>query len=466
LVAESNAVVLGAISGGKNGGTSVNVGIGTSTPSHLLEVDAAASFAQIAMVSSGTDAAISVNNKASGGREYWIDSGSGGAGIGAGNFAIWDNTAGAVRIVVNQSGLVGIGTKTPAYTLDVHGSGNFSNGVNGSSSAAGTNAVYGSNTSTSGSSYGVYGVTASDFGAGVVGVDSAGSAGGYGVYGQLGTVSSTGSLGGAVAGLWGDGGTGSANLGVGIFATTDNGYAGIIENNSSSGYSTLVVGALNSASFPFLAFNTPNKSSCNIDNNGNLNCTGSKNAVVPIDGGTHKVALSAIESPQNWFEDFGSARLTDGAAVVAIDPQFAQTVNTQTDYMVIPVPNGDCKGLYVTNKTPTSFEVRELGGGTSNIRFDYRIVVLRKDYENIRFADHTNDPDPSLMMLKRSQTGDSKAEPASGPTLPLPTELPHPAMPGSQPGRVTPVPPTARKPVKSPMLKVRAAAPPVAAQTK
>jgi hypothetical protein len=101
-----------------------------------------------------------------------------------------------------------------------------------------------------------------------------------------------------------------------------------------------------------------------------------------------------------WFEDFGSAQLSSGSAVVTIDPDFAQTVNTATNYMVIPVPNGDCKGLYVTNKTPTSFEVQELGGGASSIRFDYRIVVLRKKYENVRFADHTNDPVPSKMMEK------------------------------------------------------------------
>lgn len=146
---------------------------------------------------------------------------------------------------------------------------------------------------------------------------------------------------------------------------------------------------------------------------------GTKNAVVPIDGGARKVAMSAIESPMNRFEDFGSAQLSSGSAVVVIDPEFARTVNTTTDYMVIPVPNGDCKGLYVANKTLTSFEVRELGGGTSSIHFDYRIVVLRKNYENVRFADHTNDPDPTKMLRKRSQTGKTEAKPALAPIAAL-----------------------------------------------
>ena len=43
---------------------------------------------------------------------------------------------------------------------------------------------------------------------------------------------------------------------------------------------------------------------------------------------------------------------------------------------------------------PSSFAIHELGGGTSSVRFDYRIVALRKNFESIRLADHTNDPDP------------------------------------------------------------------------
>ena len=42
-------------------------------------------------------------------------------------------------------------------------------------------------------------------------------------------------------------------------------------------------------------------------------------------------------------------------------------------------PEDDCRGLCVRNKTTTSFEVRELQGGTSNVAFSYRIVARRKD---------------------------------------------------------------------------------------
>jgi hypothetical protein len=53
-------------------------------------------------------------------------------------------------------------------------------------------------------------------------------------------------------------------------------------------------------------------------------------------------------------------------------------------YHVYLTPLGDCNGLYVANKTATSFEVRELRGGTSDPAFDYRIVAIRKGYEGVR----------------------------------------------------------------------------------
>jgi hypothetical protein len=138
---------------------------------------------------------------------------------------------------------------------------------------------------------------------------------------------------------------------------------------------------------------------CDIDNSGDLHCTGVVSGVAKVDGGARTVAMSAIESPVNWVEDFGSARLVNGAAVVELDPTYIQTVNSSLNYKVFPAPNGDCKGLYVTNKTATSFEVRELGGGTSSVDFDYRITAVRKNYENVRFADHTQE----MQRLSRSR---------------------------------------------------------------
>jgi hypothetical protein len=90
--------------------------------------------------------------------------------------------------------------------------------------------------------------------------------------------------------------------------------------------------------------------------------------------------LYAMESPDVWLEDFGSGALVNGVAAIAIDSVFAETVDLD-EYHVFLTPLGDCNGLYVAAKTAASFEVRELGGGASNVSFDYRLVAHRLGYE-------------------------------------------------------------------------------------
>ena len=104
-------------------------------------------------------------------------------------------------------------------------------------------------------------------------------------------------------------------------------------------------------------------------------------------------ALYAVESPENWFEDFGTGQLTNGQAVITIEPIFAQTVNLTNDYHVFLTPLGDC-ALYVKEKSSTSFSVRAMGGQTCSIAFDYRIVAKRLGYEDVRLAEV--DPPPTV----------------------------------------------------------------------
>lgn len=112
---------------------------------------------------------------------------------------------------------------------------------------------------------------------------------------------------------------------------------------------------------------------------------GVKDAIVPFPDGTRRL-LHCMESPEHWFEDFGDARLKDGKASIKLDVDFAKVV-TPKDYRVFLTPEGDCEGLYVSSKKAKGFEVRELRGGTSSVRFSYRIVGRRKDIKgHKRFA--------------------------------------------------------------------------------
>lgn len=73
-------------------------------------------------------------------------------------------------------------------------------------------------------------------------------------------------------------------------------------------------------------------------------------------------------------------------------------MNTGTSYHVFLTPEGDCQGLNVKQKTPNSFEVYEVGGGKSNVAFDYRIVALPNGHEAVRLADVTKQFSPSRAL--------------------------------------------------------------------
>jgi hypothetical protein len=109
---------------------------------------------------------------------------------------------------------------------------------------------------------------------------------------------------------------------------------------------------------------------------------GVKNAMVAFPDGSQRV-LHCMESPEHWFEDFGAAKLKNGRAVVALDADFAKVIK-RGDYRVFVTPEGDCHGLYIRNRSAARFEVRELGGGKSNVAFSYRIVGRRKDIRRHR----------------------------------------------------------------------------------
>jgi hypothetical protein len=226
------------------------------------------------------------------------------------------------------------------------------------------------NRATTGAGVAVYGYSYSPTGTGVVG-QANGSSVTFGA--TTGVVTS---------GVNGDNG---GKGGVGVFGTADSGYAmygvnngsyvtGLFINQSSSKNASLEAGSLSQ--------------NCIIYNTGDLQCTGTKSAVVQLPD-QRWVRLYAVESPENWFEDFGSGQLASGRATIELDPTFAETVSAAGDYHVFLTPNGDSRGLYVTAKSATSFEVREQGGGASNVGFDYRIVAKRRGYEDVRLADVT-----------------------------------------------------------------------------
>jgi hypothetical protein len=266
--------------------------------------------------------------------------------------------------------------------------------------ASGSAAVYGIAQNSSGQTFGVqgYNFANTDFASGVSGVADGDQNRTFGVTGislspngtglwGLGQGQSVtgGGVGCCVVGVWGDT---SSNAGgaAGLVGTADDARAIFLQNNSPSGVPTAHIfqAASNQLALEAGGFG----GLCTIDSNGHQFCPHFA-VMAPVDNGQRQVALYAMESPQNWFEDFGSGQLAGGTAAVALDPTFAETVTGASDYHVFLAPEGDCKGLYVSRKSAAGFEVRELGGGRSNIAFSYRIVALRRGFENVRLEDMT-----------------------------------------------------------------------------
>jgi hypothetical protein len=190
-------------------------------------------------------------------------------------------------------------------------------------------------------------------------------------------------------GVWGDTSASSGGtVAGGVVGTADNNSAGYFANNSSS---SATIWANNSSGstglFKTFKASTP-AGICGIGD-GDLTCTGQMKTLATTGGGAHTVETYAMQSPENWMEDFGSGALQKGVAVVTIDAAFADTVTGDASYHVFITPNGDSKGLYVINKTANSFEVRESSGGTSSLSFDYRIVAKRRGFEAQRLTDVT-----------------------------------------------------------------------------
>jgi hypothetical protein len=214
--------------------------------------------------------------------------------------------------------------------------------------------------------------------------------------------------------------------GLGTPGVTLSSYAGSNANaayfQSNANAATLYIENDSSNTVPTLYSTGPN-GYCAINNDGSIVCSGSIGGS-NIMNDKRVLATYGVQSAENWYEDYGSGQLHSGSAQVSLDADFRQTVNTTVDYHVFLTPNGDCKGLYVANKTPGGFEVHELGGGATSVGFDYKIVAKRKGYEQLRLADITEKVQKQTEeRLKRQSASDHPASHATIPPIPQQTGL-------------------------------------------
>ncbi|MGB8261981.1 MAG: hypothetical protein WCE75_16595, partial [Terracidiphilus sp.] len=212
----------------------------------------------------------------------------------------------------------------------------------------------------------------------------------------------TGSRVGGPPALWGDSGS---SAGLALAATGGDTTAAVVMNNSAGSVALNVFnyssgGAIKS-NFSALAAGTPD-GICGVGGAGSLTCTGPVKSLVATSD-ARQVETYAVQSAENWMEDYGSGQLAAGRAAVRIDQAFAKVINAGVEYHVFLTPNGDCKGLYVDHKTAEGFQVHELGGGVSQIAFDYKIVAKRTGHEAERLHDVTESFQREMKGLENSR---------------------------------------------------------------
>ena len=110
---------------------------------------------------------------------------------------------------------------------------------------------------------------------------------------------------------------------------------------------------------------------------------GTVSTMVKDDNNKNRI-LFCPEAPEILFQDYGTGRLTNGEAYINIDPVLAKNIYVDQKHplKVFVQLEGDCNGVFVTEKTKNGFRVKELKGGTSNISFSWQIVASRADSQS------------------------------------------------------------------------------------
>jgi len=161
------------------------------------------------------------------------------------------------------------------------------------------------------------------------------------------------------------------------------------EINAGSG-NGLIVGT-NTATSLILGTNAVNRMQIDgttgaVTVSGNFTVTGTKNFAMP-DPANEKKAIyyTSLEGPEAGTYYRGSAKTVDGEAVIELPGYFSRI--TETERMTVQLtPVGEWGQLYVSEKSPGRLVIKVAKGG-QDLKFDYLVQGVRKgylDYEVVR----------------------------------------------------------------------------------
>lgn len=97
-----------------------------------------------------------------------------------------------------------------------------------------------------------------------------------------------------------------------------------------------------------------------------------------------EIWYASLEGPEAAAYERGTAQLVNGTAQVSLSEHFAIVAASEGMTVVLTPLSGSSKGMAVTQKSATGFEVVELFDGNGNYEFDWEIKAIRKGYEDYR----------------------------------------------------------------------------------
>jgi hypothetical protein len=196
----------------------------------------------------------------------------------------------------------------------------------------------------------------------------------------------------------GSGVQGQSTSGNGVYGTTGTGFAGVFglagTRQGTAGVAgvTTTAGTIGFAGAAFAPATDAGYFTGNVSVFGSFAVSGGKFAVVKGGDGQYR-GMYAVESPECWFEDFGTGTLAGGTATVKLEPLFAQHVHTD-DYHVFLTPHDEEHHLAVkvragqgfTVAASASAEAVAKGKKASDLSgtFSYRVVAKRNDIKGER----------------------------------------------------------------------------------
>ncbi|GIV41033.1 MAG: hypothetical protein KatS3mg034_0343 [Vicingaceae bacterium] len=330
------------------------------------------------------------------------------------------------RISIDQNGFVGINaTPSNVFQLGVLSSVNAITGQTNSSTA-----------------FGIYGFNSNANGTGIIGTGN-NITGQYLINGSGGAFSSSNvgvfGYGNTTSQSWGVYGFSQANDGAGVvgvgansnsffvsgtgatFTGTPLGMSAIkngnIANNQGAG---MFIAGSNSNTGVYVAYRAggTNFKIINIVGFGGTASTD----VWGLEGKKDARTMFCPEAPEILFMDAGEGQLKNGKCHISIDPILSRNiiVNDQYPLKVFIQLNDECNGVYVTNRTKNGFDVIELNNGQSNAKFTWYIIANRADYidpdtgeliskhEGVRFPLAPQPIQPLVKELKMKEVEPSK----------------------------------------------------------